>query len=107
MATQATARANFRSRCELMAYSLRRPYRVTIPLAVLFVLPFFYIFIAALVREQARALHAPALAWDHLVPLGPVWTLVYAPLYMVLILLPVFVVREPELLRRTVLAYLT
>jgi membrane-associated phospholipid phosphatase len=107
MATQATARATLRSRWEMIAQSLRRPYRVTIPLVVLFVLPFFYIFIAALVREQARALHAPAVAWDRLLSLGPVWTLVYAPLYMVLILLPVFVVREPGLLRRTVLAYLT
>src|SRR4051794_7395541 len=102
MATQATARAAIRSRWEMVAHSLRRPYRVTIPLVVLFVLPFFYIFIAALIREQARTVPAPAVALDRMVPLEPVWTLVYASLYMVLILLPVFVVREPELLRRTV-----
>lgn len=63
-----------------------------------------YVFIAG--GLQGRAVYAPALAWDRALPLLPSWALVYGALYMFLILLPVFVVRQDELLRRTVLSYL-
>ncbi|HEY0512669.1 MAG TPA: phosphatase PAP2 family protein [Thermoanaerobaculia bacterium] len=65
----------------------------------------FYIFIAELARE--RTLHVPELALDRAIPLQPAWALAYGPLYLFLILLPVFVVRQDEQIRRTVLAYLT
>ena len=84
--------------------SLTQPYRVSISMVVLVSLVPCYIFIADLIPK--RALHVPALAMDALVPLQPIWTLVYAPLYLFAIMLPVFVVRQPEQIRRTVRAYL-
>ena len=89
----------------MVVQSLTRPYRVTIPMVVLVSLVPFYIFIADMMR--GRTLHVPALALDRLVPLQPTWGLVYGSLYLWLIVLPVFVVRQDEQIRRTVLAYLT
>lgn len=63
-----------------------------------------YVFIPLAVA--GRPLHTPALPLDGLVPVEPVWALVYGALYLFLILLPVFVVRQPEPIRRTVWAYL-
>jgi membrane-associated phospholipid phosphatase len=83
---------------------LTRPYPVSIPTIVLVSLVPFYIFIAELAREGT--LHVPELALDRVVPLQPTWALVYGSLYLFLILLPVFVVRQKEQIRRTVLAYL-
>ena len=88
-----------------MIESVTRPYRVTIPMIALASLVPLYIFIAG--RVSIGAMHRPALAWDHVVPLVPAWSLVYGALYMFLIVLPVFVVRQEDLLRRTVFAYLT
>ena len=64
----------------------------------------FYIFIGEMM--PGRTLHVPELALDRAVPLQPVWALVYGCLYLFLIVLPVFVVRQEEQIRRTVLAYL-
>jgi len=64
----------------------------------------FYIVIPEL--TSGRAVHVPALALDRIVPLQPTWALVYGSLYLFLILLPVFVVRQEEQIRRTFLAYL-
>jgi len=88
----------------MVAQSLTRPYRVTIPMVVLVLLVPFYIFIAELM--PGRTLHVPELALDRVVPLQPTWALVYGSLYLFLILLPVFVVRQEEHIHRTVLAYL-
>lgn len=65
----------------------------------------FYLFIAA--RARAGAVHAPVLALDRLFPLAPTWSLVYGALYAFLIVLPFFVIQQPELIRRTVWAYLS
>ena len=54
-----------------------------------------------------RTLHRPETALDRLIPLEPAWALVYGALYLFLIVLPVFVVREETHVRRTVLAYLS
>lgn len=64
-----------------------------------------YIVIAELM--PGRSLHAPEVALDRAFPLQPTWALVYGTLYLFLILLPVFVVRQRELIRRTLFAYLT
>jgi membrane-associated phospholipid phosphatase len=64
----------------------------------------FYIFIAE--TMPGRPLHAPELPLDRLLPLQPAWALVYGVLYLFLILLPLFVVRQEEQIRRTLLAYL-
>lgn len=87
------------------AESLRRPYRVTFPMALLVALIPFYVFIPEFL--YGRTLHVPELALDRLIPLQPAWALVYGSLYLYVILLPVFVVRQDEQIRRTVLAYLT
>lgn len=88
----------------MVVASLTRPYRVTLPMVVLVSLVPAYLLVAGLM--PGRVLHAPELPVDRLLPFGPVWALVYGPLYLFLILLPVFVVREREHLRRTVWAYL-
>ena len=49
----------------------------------------------------------PELAFDRLVPLEPIWALVYGALYAFLIVLPVVVVQQQEMIRRTVWAYIT
>jgi membrane-associated phospholipid phosphatase len=89
--------------------ALTGPYTVgpltLVLMAALASLVLLYIFIAELVQE--RTLHAPELAFDRVVPLQPAWALVYGTLYLFLILLPLFVVRQEALIRRTLLAYLT
>ena len=85
--------------------SLNRPYPVSIAMVVLVSLVPFYIFIAG--SMTGRTVYAPALPWDRMIPLQPVWALVYGALYLFLIVLPVFIVRQPEHIRRTVFAYLT
>lgn len=89
----------------MVVQTLTRPYRLTISMVALMLLVPFYIFIAELM--PGRPLHVPALALDRAVPLEPVWALVYGSLYLFLIILPVFVIRQEEQIRRTVLAYLT
>ncbi len=92
-------------RWSMIVQSLRRPYPVSIPMVVLVSLVPFYIFIAGLM--PGRTVHVPELPVDRIVPLQPAWALVYGSLYLFLIVLPVFVVRQEEHIRRTVLAYLT
>ena len=88
----------------MIAESLARPYRVPISMVLLFALVPFYIFIPELVPPHTR--YIPALALDRALPLWPAWALVYGALYLFLILLPLFVVRQDEQIRRTVYAYL-
>lgn len=92
-------------RWSLALQTLSRPYPVSLPMVVLVLLVPFYIFIAEMM--PGRTLHVPELALDRAVPLRPAWALVYGSLYLFLILLPVFVVRQEGQIRRTVLAYLT
>jgi membrane-associated phospholipid phosphatase len=56
-------------------------------------------------RAELGIVHAPELPWDRALPLQPAWALVYGALYMFLIVLPVFVVREEAHIRRTFWAY--
>lgn len=88
-----------------VAQSLTTPYRVPPSMVLLVSLVPFYVFIPELL--VGRTLHVPELAWDRLVPVQPAWTLLYGPLYLFLIVLPVLVVRQEEHIRRTVLAYLS
>lgn len=93
------------SRLALVRQSLARPYKVTFPMVVLVGMVPFYIFIAG--PHPGRTQHVPAIALDAAIPLIPEWSLVYGALYVFLIALPVFVVREEVHLRRTVRAYLS
>jgi membrane-associated phospholipid phosphatase len=92
-------------RWSMVAESLRRPYRVTLPMVALVMLVPFYIVIGE--SMPGRTMHVPALTLDRDLPLQPFWALVYGTLYLFLIVLPVFVVRQEERIRRTVYAYLT
>ena len=92
------------SRLSMVAASLARPYHVTPSMVAFVSLIPLYILIPAFFPPAAR--YVPELALDRMVPLVPVWALVYGALYAFLILLPVFVVRHEPLLRRTVHAYL-
>lgn len=85
--------------------AITRPYPVTIPMVLLVALVPVYLVIAG--RARAGVVHAPALGLDRLLPLAPTWALIYGALYAFLIVLPVFVIQQPELIRRTVWAYLT
>lgn len=89
----------------MVVETLTRPYRVTLPMVILVLLVPVYLFIPDL--TPGDTFHAPALALDRLLPLRPVWALIYGALYAFLILLPVLVVRQEEQIRRTVYAYLT
>jgi membrane-associated phospholipid phosphatase len=84
--------------------ALTRPYRVTLPMVLLVSLVPLYIFIG--VANTGRPHHAPAIALDAAIPLAPVWSLIYGALYLFLIVLPVLVIRNEDLIRRTVRAYL-
>lgn len=79
--------------------------RTIIPTVVLLLIVPFYFFVGELVAP-GRTLHRPEIPWDRLMPVHPSWVLVYVPLYLFLILLPIFVVRQDEQIRRTVFAYL-
>ena len=87
-----------------LASTLTRPYPVTIPMVALMLLVPCYLFIAN--RVAVGTVHAPALSWDHALPLQPGWAPIYGALYMFLIVLPVFVVRDEEHIRRTFWTYL-
>jgi membrane-associated phospholipid phosphatase len=63
-----------------------------------------YVFIAK--HVAFGTLHAPVLSWDRALPLRPIWSVIYGALYVFLIALPVFVVREEAHVRRTFWAYL-
>jgi membrane-associated phospholipid phosphatase len=89
---------------ELAARSLRRPYRVPLPMVLLVLLVPAYVFIGE--ETSTRPLHVPATAWDGRLPVEPAWSLVYGCLYLFLIVLPLLVVRDDSLIRRTLYAYL-
>jgi membrane-associated phospholipid phosphatase len=84
--------------------SLARPYPVPLGMVVLCALIPLYVLIPAFFPPSVR--HVPELALDRLWPLVPGWALVYGALYLFLILLPIVVVRQHELIRRTLQAYL-
>ena len=65
----------------------------------------FYFVIGELTRN--RMTYVPEVALDRAVPVQPAWMLVYASLYVFIIVLPVLVVRQRELFRRGMQGYLT
>lgn len=89
----------------LIRGALTRPYRVTAPMVLFVALVPIYLVIAG--RARGGAAFAPELGVDRLIPLSPPWALVYGALYFFLIVLPVIVVQQEELIRRTVWAYLS
>jgi hypothetical protein len=88
----------------LVAGIFTRPQPVTIPMVALFAIIPFYLFIGG--AMPGRTLHAPELALDRALPLPAPWSVVYGSLFCAALLL-VFVVHQQELIRRTILAYLS
>lgn len=88
-----------------LGHALNRPYRVTLPMVVFVSLIPLYLVLG--LRARGQAAYAPEMALDRYFPLVPAWTLVYGALYLFLIVVPVIVVQQDELIRRTVWAYLT
>lgn len=84
--------------------SLAQPYRVPASMVLLLAMVPLYILIPELLPPGTR--HVPELAIDRALPLIPSWAIVYGALYLFLLLLPAFVVRQDELIRRTMHAYL-
>src|SRR5205809_4825139 len=84
--------------------TLTRRYPVTGPMILLVSLVPFYLVIAG--RARGTAVYLPELALDRLLPLIPTFALVYGALYGFLIVLPVFVIQQEEMIRRTVWAYI-
>ena len=64
----------------------------------------FYFVIGELTR--GRTAHMPAMALDQAIPVVPAWMLVYGSLYVAGFILPLLVVRDPPLVRRTLQALL-
>lgn len=81
-----------------------RSQPLTWPMLALFAIMPFYLFLPGLALK-GRTMHSPVLPLDALFPLSAPWSIVYASLFLAAIL-PVFVVHQPVLLNRTVLAYL-
>jgi membrane-associated phospholipid phosphatase len=73
-------------------------------MVLLFALVPLYVLIPEFFPPRTR--YVPELGLDRALPLVPSWALAYGALYLFLILLPVFIVRQDELIRRTVYAYL-
>ena len=82
----------------------KRPQAVEWPLVALFLLMPFYLVIG---WDYApfQATHVPSTFLDDWFPLAPAWSVVYGSLFLAA-LLPAFVLHEPLLFRRTILAYL-
>jgi membrane-associated phospholipid phosphatase len=79
--------------------------RTIIPITLLILLVPLYIFIGVLITP-GQTLHRPELALDKAMPLQPYWVFAYGSLYAFLILLPIFILRHEEHIRRTAFAYL-
>lgn len=96
------------SRWKIVRESLSHPYRPPWTLFLLVAIVPIYIFIPVFVVDlPGYKLHFPEIALDRMIPVVPVWALIYGALYAFLIILPMLVVREPEHMRRAIHAYLS
>lgn len=86
-----------------IAEVMRRPQPVTVPMVALFSLIPLYLFIGDLF--PGRTLHKPQTFLDDFFPLRAEWSVVYGSLFLAA-LLPVFVIHQQELVRRTINAFL-
>ena len=82
---------------------MTRPQRMTAPIIVLFCLIPGYLVIGYLSR--GRALHVPELPLDRMMPVNEGWSIIYLSLFCAA-LLPIFVLHQQDLIRRTVFAFI-
>jgi len=78
-------------------------WRTLLASAFVSLLPVYFV-IGDLTRGQPT--YVPDVALDRALSLQPAWMLVYGSLYVFAFLLPLLVVRQPELVRRALQAYL-
>jgi len=87
-----------------IADRLRQPYPNTVPVLLLaLIMPGYHVIVAI---NRGRAVHMPELALDRAIPLEPLWMIAYGSIW-IFAFLPVFIVRQPALTRRAMLAALT
>jgi membrane-associated phospholipid phosphatase len=79
-------------------------WRTLLATALVSLMPLYFV-IGDLTR--GRPTYTPDIALDLAVPLQPAWMFVYGSLYVFAMLLPLLVVRQRELFRRAMQAYLT
>jgi membrane-associated phospholipid phosphatase len=79
-------------------------WRSLLATALVSLMPMY--FVIALIVRQAPVLHSPELAVDRMMGVQPAWAVVYLSLYVFVVILPMFVLRDRELLRRAMLGYL-
>lgn len=79
-------------------------FRTVLASALVSLAPMYFV-IGQLTREWPT--HTPAIALDRLVPVQPEWMFVYGSLYVFVIVMPLLVVRQADLFRRAMQAYLT
>ena len=79
-------------------------WRSLLATALVSLMPMYFV-IALVVRERG-VFYAPELALDRMMGLQPGWVLVYASLYVFVIILPLLVLRDRDLFRRAMLGYL-
>jgi membrane-associated phospholipid phosphatase len=82
---------------------MTRPQPVTLPMVALFAIIPGYLVIG--VMSARRTLNVPELPLDRLMPLQPAWSVVYLSLFLA-VLLPVFVLHQQEIIRRTIFAFI-
>lgn len=92
--------ASWRGVRELMT----RPQPVTLPMVALFALVPMYLVVGEFV-STGRTLHVPEIGLDRAMALRPEWSLVYLSLFLAAFL-PVFVIHQQELVRRTIFAFI-
>lgn len=78
-------------------------FRTLLASTVVSAAPLYFV-IGAL--TQGRPIYVPATALDRALSVRPAWMIVYGSLYVFVVLLPLFVVRERDLLRCAMKAYL-
>lgn len=83
---------------------LRKPYPNSVPAIMLaLIIPWYHVIVMI---NRGRTMFMPELALDRAITLQPVWMLAYGSVW-IFAFLPVFVVRQPALTRRAMLAALT
>ena len=78
-------------------------FRTLLASTIVSLAPLYFV-IGAMTR--GRSTYTPEVALDRALSLQPAWTLVYASLYVFIVLMPLLVVRQRELYHRAMQAYL-
>lgn len=96
--------AQFSPKMSSVSERLRQPYPNSVPaIALALIMPIYHVIVMI---NRGRTVYTPELALDRAIPLQPIWMLAYGSVW-VFAFLPVFIVRQPALTRRTMLAALT